>query len=125
MENMRLLICDDSKTIRLLVRDALSKIGESDVTEVENGQLAVDAIRSGSYDCLLLDLHMPVMDGLTALRTLKEDHATMGVPVVIISSDSDMRNIEQARQLGALGFIRKPFKPEGLRKALDAALGKA
>ncbi len=121
---MHLLICDDSKTIRLLVRDALKKIGETNVDEVENGQLAVDTIRQGSYDCLLLDLHMPVMDGLTALRTLKEDPQTMGVPIVIISSDSDMRNIEQARQLGALGFIRKPFKPEGLRKALDAALGK-
>lgn len=118
---MRLLICDDSKTIRILLRAALKDLGHTDVTEAADGKACLDAVRAGRFDAVLLDLHMPQMDGLEVLKALRADTATANLPVVIVSSDADMRNVEQARLLGALGYIRKPFRPDGIAKALEAA----
>jgi two-component system chemotaxis response regulator CheY len=120
---MRLLICDDSRTIRVLLRTALAELGHTDIVEAGDGTLALEAIAKQAFDAVLLDLHMPQMDGLAVLRELKSKPATAGLPVVIISSDADMRNVEQARQLGALGYIRKPFRADGIAKALEAVTG--
>lgn len=117
---MRLLICDDSRTIRVLLRTALAELGHTDIVEASDGNLALEEIGKHTFDAVLLDLHMPQMDGLAVLRELKAKPATAKLPVVIISSDADMRNVEQARQLGALGYIRKPFRPDGIAKALEA-----
>ena len=119
---MRLLICDDSKTIRILLKSALAELGHKEVTEVGDGKACLDAIRAGKFDIVLLDLHMPQMDGLEVLKTLRADPQTAKLPVVIISSDADMRNVEQARQLGALGYLRKPFRVDGIAKAIEAAV---
>ena len=120
---MRLLICDDSKTIRILLKSALKELGHTDVTEVGDGKAALDEINKSAFDVLLLDLHMPNMDGLEVLKALRANSATASLPVVIISSDADMRNVEQARQLGALGYLRKPFRVDGIAKAIEAAAG--
>lgn len=117
---MRLLICDDSRTIRVLLRTALAELGHTDVTEASDGTIALELIGQQTFDAVMLDLHMPQMDGLAVLRELKSKPATAKLPVVIISSDADMRNVEQARQLGALGYIRKPFRADGIAKALEA-----
>lgn len=119
---MRILIVDDSRTIRTLLRTTLAKLGHGDVAEAENGDAGAVALAAGSFDCVLLDLHMPGIDGLELLRRIKEDRRTQGIPVLIISSDSDLRSIERARQLGAAGFLRKPFNAEGIAKALQAAV---
>lgn len=117
---MRLLICDDSKTIRILLKGALAELGHLDVVEAGDGKACLDAVRESRFDVVLLDLHMPQMDGLEVLKALRANSATATLPVVIISSDADMRNVEQARQLGALGYIRKPFRPDGIAKAIEA-----
>jgi two-component system chemotaxis response regulator CheY len=119
---MRVLIADDSKTIRMLLVSLLRQLGYADVVEAENGQVALERAIAGTVDVMLLDLHMPVLDGLATLRRVKGDQATADIPVLIISSDSDMRKVEEARQLGARGYIRKPFTSDGLRKGIEAAL---
>ena len=119
---MRVLLTDDSKTIRMVLRDVLTQLGHSDVHEAENGAKALEMVANGGFEVILLDLHMPVLDGLGTLKQLKADAKTAHIPVVIISSDTDMRVIDQARQLGAIGYIKKPFKPEAMQKALAVAL---
>lgn len=116
---MRLLICDDSKTIRILLKGALAELGHTDVVEVGDGKACLEAVRAGKFDIILLDLHMPQMDGLEVMKALRADAQTAAIPVVIISSDADMRNVEQARQLGALGYLRKPFRVDGIAKAIE------
>jgi len=119
---MRVLLTDDSKTIRMVLRDVLTQLGHTDVHEAENGAKALELVAQGGFKVILLDLHMPVLDGLGTLKQLKAEPKTAHIPVVIISSDTDMRVIDQARQLGAIGYIKKPFKPEAMQKALAVAL---
>ncbi len=119
---MRVLLTDDSKTIRMVLRDVLTQLGYTDVLEAENGAKALEIVAQGGVEVLLLDLHMPVLDGLGTLKQLKSDPKTASIPVVIISSDTDMRVIDQARQLGAIGYIKKPFKADAMQKALAVAL---
>ena len=119
---MRVLLTDDSKTIRMVLHELLVQLGHTDVLEAENGCKALELVAQGGVDVLLLDLHMPVLDGLATLKQIKENPKTAGIPVVIISSDTDMRVIDQARQLGAIGYIKKPFKAEAMQKALAVAL---
>jgi len=121
---MRLLIVDDSKTIRMLLRSLLAKIGYTDVDECDSAEAALSKLAAGPFDGMLLDVHLPGKDGLTVLKQLREDAKTAQLPVVMISSDNDIRNVELAKNLGANGFIRKPFSQDGLAKTLGAILGK-
>ena len=95
---MRVLLTDDSKTIRMVLRDVLTQLGHSDVHEAENGAKALEMVANGGFEVILLDLHMPVLDGLGTLKQLKADAKTAHIPVVIISSDTDMRVIDQAHK---------------------------
>lgn len=121
---MRLLIVDDSKTIRMLLRSLLAKIGYTEVSESDSAENALSQLALERFDGLLLDVHLPGKDGLTLLKELRENPKTAPLPVVMISSDNDIRNVELAKNLGANGFIRKPFTQDGLAKTLGAILGK-
>ncbi len=120
---MKVLLTDDSMTIRLILRNLLKELGITDITEGKNGQEALDLLMANRFDMVLIDIHMPKVDGLTVLERIKTDPASINkdVPVVIISSDTDYRQIERARGLSAFGYIKKPFKKKGLQAALKAA----
>jgi len=113
---MRVLLADDSRTIQLILKGLLWELGVQDVTVAEDGAEAIARLEEDEpFDLVLLDLHMPEADGFEVIP-----HAA-GTPVVVISSESDHRQIEKARELGAYGYIKKPFKKEGLRAAVRAA----
>ena len=109
---MRVLLTDDSKTIRMVLRDVLTQLGHSDVHEAENGAKALEMVANGGFEVILLDLHMPVLDGLGTLKQLKADAKTAHIPVVIISSDTDMRVISW----GPSGTSRNHSSPKRCKK---------
>ena len=84
-----------------------------------NGQEGLEKAEKEQPDLILLDDTMPVMDGLEALAALKANPATRDIPVVMLSADAGQENIEQARQLGALSFITKPFTGDSLVASLQ------
>ena len=120
---MKVLLADDSMTIRMILKNLLNELGISDITEGKNGQEAIDLLGQSQFDLVLTDIHMPKVDGLAVLENIKMDPESThkNVPVVIISSDTDYRQIERARDLGAFGYIKKPFKRESLQAAIKAA----
>ncbi len=105
----RVLVVDDSMINRQILRDILNDRAE--VIEVENGQQACDYIMEHFYDIhiVLLDLIMPGMNGFDVLEFMRKKHMTDYLPVIMISSDNDERNIEHAFDLGAIDFISRPF----------------
>lgn len=111
-----LLICDDSAMARKQVARSLPEGWDVDITFAENGHEALQAIRDGKGEMVLLDLTMPGLDGFQVLETIKKDN--LNSVVIVISGD--IQPIARARvlQMGALDFIKKPVSPEKLKKTL-------
>jgi CheY-like chemotaxis protein len=117
---MRVLITDDSATIRMILKGLLKQLQITDIVEAIDGGDALKIVADQKFDLLLLDIHMPNVDGLTCLETLKGAPATESLPVIMISSDTTASQIERAQTLGAHAYIKKPFRIEGLKEAIAA-----
>ena len=107
----RCLIIDDSRVIRRVAAKIIQDLGFA-VEEAENGKKALDACRSRMPDVALIDLDMPVMDGMTYLRELRQMPGGKKVVTMICTSDSGTLQIQQALDGGADEYIMKPFDSE-------------
>jgi two-component system chemotaxis response regulator CheY len=121
---LNVLIVDDSAVMRAMVARVLRLTGLplGEVGEAGDGAAGLAAARARPADLVLLDVNMPVMDGEEMLRRLRADPATAHVPVVVVSTEGSEARRHALEALGAL-FIRKPFKPEGLRDVIVRAAG--
>ena len=119
------LIVDDSPAMRSFVRRVLDMSGLEigQCMEAENGQVAVDVLRADWIDVVLTDINMPVMDGDRFVRVVKADETLSQIPVVVVSTDRTESRVQQMMDLGASGYVTKPFMPETLRDAIETALG--
>ncbi len=118
----KVLICDDSLLIRRQLKDALERMGGFTVYQASNGQEAVEVFKKEVPNLLLLDLVMPVMNGLDCLKNIMEIDAEASV--VVITSTGTKENLRQALDLGAIDFIQKPWKEEQLLSALSRIKGR-
>jgi CheY-like chemotaxis protein len=108
-----ILLVDDDEDDREFFLSILNEINPSySCTTVENGLVALEclATRRCQPDLIFLDLNMPVMDGRQFLKEIKTKESFSDIPVIILSTSSDARIIEETRQLGATEFITKPNK---------------
>jgi two-component system, chemotaxis family, chemotaxis protein CheY len=117
---VNILIVDDLDFIKIVLRDILEKAGFRVAGEASNGDDAIRMYQDTKPDAVLMDITMPGMDGLTALKKIREiDHAAR---IIICSALGQQRLIVQAIQLGAKDFIVKPFQPQRVISALKKAL---
>ena len=118
---VNVLIVDDLTFIKIVLRDIIEKAGFRVVGEASNGEQAITMYQDTRPDVVLMDITMPGMDGLTALKRIREIDAA--ARVIICSALGQQQLIVQAIQLGAKDFIVKPFQPprvvSALKKALD------
>ncbi|HYF22601.1 MAG TPA: ATP-binding protein [Caulobacteraceae bacterium] len=125
---LRVLLADDHPTNRKVVELILAQAGV-ELTSVENGQEAVDAFRAGRFDVVLMDMQMPVMDGLTATRALRGIEAAQGMeraPVFMLTANALPEHVEACRAAGADRHLTKPISAPVLLQALaEASLGSA
>jgi signal transduction histidine kinase/CheY-like chemotaxis protein len=124
---LRVLLADDHPTNRTVVRLMLADFGV-DVRTVENGREAVEAARSGAFDVILMDMQMPVMDGLDATRKIREHEAAAGLdrtPVLMLTANAMPEHREAGVRAGADGHVAKPVTATALLTALDEVLGGA
>ena len=122
---LSVLIAEDNEINAMLARVALTKAGHH-VDVVGNGRAAVEALGGSSrrrrYDIVLMDLHMPVMDGLDAIAAIRREekqrnHAA--VPIVVLSADSQEQTRHNVLVHGASGFVTKPLDPQALVRAVE------
>ncbi len=118
----RILVADDEERITTLLSEELTENGH-EVVAVSDGAAAVLEAVEGEFDCILLDVKMPGMDGVGALRSIKK--AKPQVPVIIITAHIGEGYMFESRRLGATDFITKPFKLSQVREAIDRAIRKA
>lgn len=115
------MIVDDLTFIKLLLKDLIEKAGFRVVGEASDGEEAIDMYQVKKPDLVLLDITMPKMDGITALKKILA--LDPGAKIIMCSALGQQRLIVQAIQLGAKDFIVKPFRPDrvisSIKKALD------
>lgn len=116
----RVLIAEDDAIIRLDLREMLQEEG-FEVLEAGDGAAAIELARAERPDLILLDVKMPVMDGLTAARQLSEERIA---PIVILTAYSQRELVEQAAQAGAMAYLIKPFQKHDLLPAIEIARGR-
>lgn len=122
---LQILIVDDSPAMRGFIRRVmkLSGIDVECYLEAGNGDEALAQLARNSIDAVLTDINMPVMDGEAFVRKMREDGPFQSTPVIVISTDATTQRIQTMRELGAVGYLQKPFGPEQLRNELDRVLG--
>ncbi len=125
--SFNLLIVDDSSSMRSIIRKTvlMSGFDLGECLECSNGEEALALLKDSWVDVILSDVHMPVMDGLTFLKRLKEDQLLQTIPVVIITTEGREQKLQEAMEIGARSYIRKPFTPEQIRSTLTEVLGVA
>jgi two-component system, chemotaxis family, chemotaxis protein CheY len=115
---MKLLLVDDSATMRRIQRTQLGGMGVTDVDEAANGDEALGKLSTASYDVVLLDWNMPVMDGITCLAAIRRNAAYKPIKVIMCTSESEKAKVMEALKAGANNYIVKPFTPEALKEKL-------
>ncbi len=121
---MNVLIVDDSAAIRKILQRVLgqAKVPISQVFEAGDGIEALEILRANAVSLVLSDINMPNMDGLQLLSNVKAVEAWKNIPVVMITTEGSHAKVLEAVQLGAAGYVRKPFTPDQIKEKLAEIL---
>ncbi|HEV2198775.1 MAG TPA: response regulator [Bryobacteraceae bacterium] len=122
---LNILIVDDSPAMRAFVRRVmqLSGLGVENYFEAANGAEALEITAVQRLDAILTDINMPVMDGEEFVRHLRSDpDPGAATPVIVVSTDATAHRIRNLLELGASGYLQKPFGPEQLRGEVERVL---
>lgn len=116
-----ILICDDAAFMRMMIKDILTKNGYNVIGEAENGVKAIEKYNEMKPDLVLMDITMPEMDGIQALKKIREADASSSV--IMCSAMGQQAMVIEAIQSGAKDFIVKPFQAERVLEAVKKVVG--
>jgi len=117
----KILAVDDSASMRQMVTFTLSGAGY-EVTDAADGQQALDAAKQTTFDVVVSDVNMPVMDGITLIRELRKLPQYRRTPLLMLTTESAGNKKMEGKQAGATGWIVKPFNPEQLLKTIQRVI---
>lgn len=109
----KILSVDDSKTIRMIVKRAF-RAHDCTIVEAANGEEGLATATREKPDLIILDITMPVMDGVTMLGKLREDAELKGIPVIMLTAESGRENVTLIAKMGVRDYLVKPFKEDQL-----------
>ena len=121
---MKFLIVDDFSTMRRIVRNLLKEIGHTDADEAEDGAIALNKLRNGTFNFVVSDINMPNMNGFQLLAEIKKDDKLKHLPVLMVTAEARKEDIVMAAQGGAAGYIVKPFTKATLEDKVNHILTK-
>jgi len=118
----KILMVDDSASVRQMMSFTLKNAGY-EVIEACDGQDALEKYPGSGASMLITDLNMPKMDGYGLVREMRRDPGNRFLPIIMLTTESDPDKRGMAKELGASGWITKPFRPEQLLKVVGMVLG--
>lgn len=114
------MLVDDSNSIRNIIKNAL--VGQYTVVEAENGKDALAKLKGNTVDFFLFDVNMPEMDGITLLAEVRKLPGYATTPILMLTTETKDELRQKGRELGASGWIVKPFEPDKLIAAMQKLL---
>lgn len=122
--DIKFLIVDDFSTMRRIVRNLLKELGYTNADEAEDGVAALAKLKGGGFEFVVSDLNMPNMNGFELLRQIRADDTLKHLPVLLVTAEAKKEDIVTAAQIGASGYIVKPFTKATLEEKLNKILQK-
>lgn len=119
MDPLKALIAEDEQLTRTIIKARVEKLGHQVVAEVSDGAQAVEAARIHKPDVIVMDIKMPVMDGIEAARRIMTENPCA---ILFLTSWNEQEIVDQATETGALAYLMKPFRKEDLAPALQMAV---
>ena len=121
-QKRKILVVDDEPNVRKLLRTLLR---DYTVVEAEDGEKAVEIAGAEKPDLILMDIMMPKMDGYSSCYALKREPATRSIPIIIVTAIDLKLNLELGKEIGADGYITKPFNSQDLLNSISQVLATA
>lgn len=120
-----ILVVDDSDTMRAVIAKTigLAGIALGSLYQAANGAEGIETLKREWVDLVLADINMPVLNGVGMVAQMKADPALGDIPVIIVSTEGSVTRLQGLKDQGVKGFLRKPFTPEELKKAVETVLG--
>ena len=122
--DLKFLVVDDFSTMRRIVRNLLKESGYVEADEAEDGVVALQKLRSSTFDFVVSDINMPNMNGFELLAEIKKDEKLKHLPVLMVTAEARKEDIVRAAQQGAAGYIVKPFTKATLEDKVNLILTK-
>ncbi len=122
MARHRILITEDSPTMRQLLVFTLKRLKDVDLVEAQDGMDGLRKLSSDPFDLALIDINMPVMDGLKLIRLIREEESLQDMPIVVITTEGGQEDRERAMALGANEYVTKPVQANQLLRLVRSLL---
>jgi len=122
MARHRILIVEDSPTMRQLLVFALKRLKDVDIVEAQDGMDGLRKVTSDHFDLALVDINMPVMDGLKLISLLRGDEGLEQMPICVITTEGAQEDRDRALELGANEYLTKPIQANNVLKVAKALL---
>ena len=119
---MKILLVDDSRTIRNIQKNVLTQLGYTDMIEANDGVEAMQLLSQNQVDLVLVDWNMPNMDGITLVRKIRETNKQL--PLVMVTTEAEKSRVLEAIKAGVNNYVVKPFTAETLGEKITATLAK-
>lgn len=121
---MRILVVDDSTTMRRILVNTLNKLGYADVVDGSNGREGLERMAAAPVDLVITDWNMPEMSGIEFIRSIRGHDKFKSIPVLMVTTNAAKDDIVEALKAGVNNYVVKPFTPEVIKEKIEAVLGK-
>lgn len=121
--NLKVLVVDDFATMRRIVKNILKDIGFTDISEAEDGAVALKQLQASPADLVICDWNMPNMSGLDLLKAVRADATLKATPFVMVTAEAQKTRVVEAVQAGVSNYIVKPFTADAVKEKLQKVLG--
>ncbi len=119
---MKFLVVDDSSTMRRIIINALTKIGQSEVVEAGNGREAIEKMGEGGIEFILTDWNMPEMNGLDFVKAVRANPSWQKIPILMVTTNAVQEEVVEAVKAGVTDYIVKPFQADTLKAKIESLL---
>ncbi len=119
---MKIMLVDDSRTIRNIQKKILAELGYTDIVEAGDGVQALSLYKENPPDLMLVDWNMPNMDGLTLIKTIRQTDKS--IPMIMCTTEADKSRVVAALKAGVNNYVVKPFTAETLAEKINQTLSK-